>query len=87
MELLGMFEQNIKHQVIQLLMVVFNIKLVWFVSKLLGILRQRHVSISAIITMCCFLSRVFSASSLQFIGSLPKPHCLGVDVAAGHDAR
>ena len=31
--------------------------------------------------------RVFSASSLHYITSLPKPHYLGVDVTAGRDAR
>ena len=31
--------------------------------------------------------RLFNSSSLEFIGRLPKPHCLGVDVAAGLDAR
>lgn len=31
--------------------------------------------------------RVFSAQSLHFITTMPKPHYLGVDVAAGMDPR
>ncbi|XP_064622019.1 mitogen-activated protein kinase-binding protein 1-like isoform X4 [Lineus longissimus] len=30
--------------------------------------------------------RVFDALSLNFVITLPRPHCIGVDVAAGHDA-
>ena len=29
--------------------------------------------------------RIFSANTLHFIHTLPKPHALGVDVAAGVD--
>ena len=31
--------------------------------------------------------RVFSAKTLHFVSSMPKPHYLGVDVAAGLDSR
>ena len=31
--------------------------------------------------------RVFSATSLHFVSTMPKPHYLGVDVAAGQDSR
>ena len=31
--------------------------------------------------------RIFSSKTLHYITSLPRPHFLGVDVAAGHDQR
>jgi len=34
-----------------------------------------------------FYSRVFDASSLEFIATLPKPHYLGVNVADGINPR